>query len=139
MKMFKGFGALIAAMAMLTVGATPAMAADPQLVLAPITTTTAAEQSKILATKAVNLYRISVTSGASAGFLMVFAQATVPADGAVPNTIRICRPVPAGSFITLTMTEASARLSPGAVAVFSTTGCYTITKSSTAFFEAYVR
>lgn len=97
----------------------------------------AAESGRVLKASAGNLYSISVTSGASAGFLMVFNSTTVPADGAV--TPIVCRAVGVGATVVATFSDVPAAYSTGISAAFSTTGCFTKTASATAFFEGYVK
>jgi hypothetical protein len=104
--------------------------------IAPIVSTVA-ESAHILKASAGNLYRASVTAGASAGFLMVFNATTAPADGAV--TPLVCRPVAANGQVEANFAGLPARFSTGITAVFSTTGCFTKTASATASFEGYVQ
>jgi hypothetical protein len=101
----------------------------------PLANTTVAG-SYIVSTKRINVVRIGVTSGASAGYLMVFNATTVPADGTV--TPVFCRPVAANAYVNYDL-EDGARFSTGLVLVFSTTGCFSKTISNTAFFEVSVR
>jgi hypothetical protein len=79
----------------------------------------------------------NVTSGASAGYVMVFDSATVPADGAVAP-IR-CVPIAANTGIDFDWRAAPLRFDRGAAIVFSTTGCFTKTASATAFIAGDVR
>lgn len=98
----------------------------------------AVESNHVLKSSAGTLYAIYVTPQATAGYLMTFDATSAPADGAV--TPKECIPIsastaggiafsglPAGSYAT------------GIVAVYSTTGCFTKTASSTAFFKAVVQ
>lgn len=87
----------------------------------------------VAASSATNAYRLSVTSGASAGYLMVFDATAVPADGAVVP--KFCRPLAAGASVSMVFTS-PASFRNGIVMVFSTTGCYAKAISNTAFFEA---
>lgn len=92
--------------------------------------------STVFKASAGNLYSVSVTSGASAGFLLVFNATAAPADGAV--TPQICIPVAANSLVPWDATTGGIpeRFTTGIVGVFSTTGCYIKTISATAFLHA---
>lgn len=81
----------------------------------------------------VSAYRLAATSGAIAGFFMVFDAKTVPVDG--PVVPLFCRPMPANSNVSMTFTS-PARFRNGLVLAFSSTGCYVKTASATAYFEA---
>lgn len=80
-----------------------------------------------------NLYRVVVTTGGSAGYLMGFNATTPPADGAV--TPSMCRTVAANSTLSVSYADMPARWSTGISFAFSTTGCFTKTVSATAYFE----
>ncbi len=97
----------------------------------PMTTTSAAASSLVLKASAANLYRVVVTSGASAGYVMIFNATSAPADGAV--TPVDCRAIAANASLSISYADAPARLTTGATVVFSTTGCFTKTASATAF------
>lgn len=79
------------------------------------------------------LRSLYVTTGASAGYLMVFDAVSAPVDGAV--TPRECIPVAANSFVAIDFGDTSEPFVSGLTAVFSTTGCFTKTASATAFFK----
>lgn len=83
-----------------------------------------------------NLYSVTVTAGASAGYLLMFNSTTVPADGAV--TPQQCIPVAANAGLTWDAVSGGVpeRYTVGIVGVFSTTGCFTKTISATAFLRA---
>lgn len=99
---------------------------------------TAAESNHVLKASAGNLYGVSVTSGATAGFLMVFNATSAPADGAV--TPIQCVVVPANNTVGLTFNSGPPdAYSTGITAVFSSTGCFTKTASATAFFSGRVK
>ena len=78
-----------------------------------------------------NLYGANITSGASAGFVMVFNAASAPADGAV--TPARCIPLAANTGIELNYRAVPSFYTTGITVVFSTTGCFTKTASATAF------
>ncbi|OQW42091.1 MAG: hypothetical protein A4S12_07055 [Proteobacteria bacterium SG_bin5] len=97
----------------------------------------AAETARAIKTSgAGNLYRVAITTGGAAGFLMVFDATSAPADGAV--TPRICRVVAANSSLEVVF-NAPVNFGTGITAVFSTTGCFVKTSSATAFIEGYFR
>jgi hypothetical protein len=83
------------------------------------------------------LYGLNVTSGASAGFVLVFDAKTVPADGAVTPTL--CLPLAANTGLDWNFRSAPVQFVNGIVVVFSTTGCYSKTASATAFIAASVQ
>lgn len=118
---------------------TLALAACAQPVLAqtitPVTplASPAVSAGWVAASNTTNAYHLSVTSGASAGYLLVFDAIAIPADGAV--TPKLCRAVAANATLSTTFSSPAA-FRNGIVMVFSTTGCYTKTASATAFFEA---
>jgi len=97
---------------------------------------TAVEGSRVFKASAGNLYRIALTTGASAGFLMVFDATSAPADGAVTPTL--CRAIAANTSLEVDHAVAPDRYATGITAVFSTTGCFTKTVSATAMFEGSV-
>ena len=98
----------------------------------------AAEGSHVLKASSGCLIAAYVTTGASAGFLMVFNSATVPGDGAV--TPIECISVPATTTIGLNYApQPPAWYSTGISVAFSTTGCFTKTISNTAFFHGLVQ
>lgn len=96
----------------------------------------AVESSHVIKASAGNLFRIGVTSGASAGYLMVFNATSAPADGVV--TPIFCKPVAANAGAEWSWTI-PARYSTGITAAFSTTGCFLKTASATAFIEGYAQ
>lgn len=98
---------------------------------------TATEGSRVLKASAGNLYRISITTGGSAGYLMVFNATSAPADGAV--TPAICRVIAANSSLEVNFSNMPSRFTTGITAVFSTTGCFTKTVSATAMFEGWTQ
>ena len=78
-----------------------------------------------------NLYGVNVTSGASAGYVLIYNRTTAPADGVV--TPARCIPLAANTGIELTWRPVPLYFSTGIVVAFSTTGCFTQTLSATAF------
>lgn len=97
----------------------------------------AAEGSHILKASAGSAYRVSTTTGASAGYVMVFNATSAPADGAV--TPIVCRVIAANTSVELDWSTVPKAFATGITVVFSTTGCFTKTVSATAFFEGDIR
>ena len=81
----------------------------------------------------VLLTGVSVTSGATAGYVMVFDAATVPADG--PVTPKRCIPLAPATGIEIDWRQSPLYFQQGAVVVFSSTGCFTKTASVAAFIS----
>lgn len=81
-----------------------------------------------------HLRSLYVTTGAAAGYLMVFDAIAAPADGAV--TPRVCIYVPALTTASMDFGATASSYTTGLTAVFSTTGCFSKTASATAFFSA---
>lgn len=94
---------------------------------------TAVESGRVLKASAGNLYGLNVTSGASAGFVLVFNSTTVPADGAV--TPVKCYPLAANTGFDLNYRASPVAFATGISVAFSTTGCFTKTASATAFIS----
>lgn len=113
----------------------PAMAQQGDSV-SPIATATVSN-GVIVSARPINAYRLGMTSGASAGYFMVFNRTTIPADGVV--TPVFCRAVAANSSISMVFPNNPARFGTGLTLVFSTTGCFTKTASATAYFEYSVK
>lgn len=98
---------------------------------APTSTQTATAAGSLIAkTSAGNCYGFNVAAGASAGFLLLFDSATVPADGTV--TPKKVYAVAANATLAVHW-DVPRRFGSGIVAVFSTTGPFTKTISATAF------
>jgi hypothetical protein len=83
------------------------------------------------------LRSLYITTGAVAGYLMVFNAVSAPADGAV--TPRDCIYVPALMTASLDLGTTGEMYDTGVTASFSTTGCFSKTVSATAFFKARVQ
>ena len=99
---------------------------------------TAAASNLVIKASAGNLYEITVSVGATAGYLMLFNATSLPSNGAV--TPVYCVPVDSNG----TNGWFSKSFFPpkgfatGITAGFSTTGCFTLTASATAsFFSGY--
>lgn len=103
--------------------------------VAPLATTAVAS-SLVLKASSGNLSGIQATSGATAGFLLVFNATSAPADGAV--TPIKCFVLPANSTVGATF-DPPALLATGVTAVFSSTGCFTKTASATAYISGQVQ
>ena len=101
----------------------------------PWTSSTAAEACHVFATRPVNMTGYSVTSGATAGFIMVFDAATAPADGAVTPALP-AQTIAATATVQYQPTLSPARFGNGLVICFSSTGPFTKTASATAAIGA---
>jgi hypothetical protein len=128
---------------------TPTMTADGRdcsgasVSLSPTTASpvvsASAEASHVLKNSAGNLLSLTVTIGATSGYLMVFDATSAPSDGAV--TPKFCRYVKSDGTSGAT---SLAWLNPlvfasGISVAFSSTGCFTKTASATAFFSGQVQ
>lgn len=87
----------------------------------------------VLKASSGNLYSGNLTSGASAGYVMIFNATSAPADGTV--TPAYCSVLSANSTWNMANTPIPALFSTGITIVFSTTGCFTKTASATAFIS----
>lgn len=83
------------------------------------------------------LHGVNVTSAATAGYVLVFDSASVPADGTV--TPARCIPLAANTGIEMNWRSSPIQFRNGMVVVFSSTGCFTKTASATAFIAADYR
>jgi hypothetical protein len=117
----------------LLLSAAPSPAPTAGIVPVP---STAAESNRVFKASAGNLYAYQVTTGAVAGYVMLFNATAAPVDGAV--TPVKCVAVPAASTVGVTANPPE-YFSTGITAVFSTTGCFTKTASATAMFSGDVK
>jgi hypothetical protein len=101
--------------------------------VAPLSSATG-ESSHVLKASAGSLYYLSVTTGATAGYVLIYNAVSAPSNGAVAPAF--CYPVAANQFLSLSFSPAS--FSTGITAAFSSTGCFTQTLSATAFFAGGV-
>jgi hypothetical protein len=105
--------------------------------IAPVVTGSAAA-NLVLKAGAGNLYSFQVTSGASAGFVLVFDATSAPADGAV--TPKKCYQLAAnGTLGASWIPGPPLNFATGITVSFSTTGCFTKTASATAFISGEVQ
>lgn len=108
----------------------------PPLTPLPSATT---EASHLFKTSSGILSQLTVTIGATSGFVLVYDAVIAPANGAVLP--KGCFPVTSNG----TNGSISIRFSPpwqftfGVVTAFSTTGCFTQTLSTTAYFVGTVQ
>ncbi len=101
--------------------------------IAPVVTSALAG-SLVLKASAGNFYAAYITTGATAGYLLVFNATSAPGDGAV--TPSDCVQAPANTTTGITRAgQPPAYHSTGITLVFSTTGCFTKTISATAFLR----
>jgi hypothetical protein len=108
--------------------------------IAPATpvVSTVAEGSHILKGSPGCLISAYVYNSGAAAFLLIFNQSTVPADGSV--TPIECVPVGSAAYQFINLAPLPPEyFSSGITAVISTTGCFTKTIGSGAFFHAIVQ
>ena len=104
----------------------------------PVATATAVEASHVLTAGPGNFLGVVVTSGATAGYVMIFNATTAPADGTVAPVYWAW--LPANQTVSLGGgTGVPPYFSTGIVAVFSSTGPFTKTASATAVFTGLVQ
>jgi hypothetical protein len=113
---------------------TPVLAQTPAVQVA---SSVSAESCHLFLNRPGVVYSVAVATGASAGFLMLFDQATLPSNGAVVP-ILASFPVAATSGVYYPI-YAPIRVGNGFVTCFSTTGQFTLTLSATAQFSAQVQ
>lgn len=99
----------------------------------PPVNSAALEASHVFKASAGTLFGLSVTATSAAGYVLIYNSATAPSNGAV--TPVACYYIPsAPGTIGIAFTPFPLKMGTGITAVFSTTGCFTQTSSSTAFF-----
>lgn len=107
--------------------------------VAPVTSTTT-ESSHVLKSSAGSLDNLTITVGATSGWLMLFDATSAPADGAVTPAYYI--PVASSGtngYAALSWSNNPLKFTTGIVAVFSSTGPFTKTASATAQFSGQVQ
>lgn len=99
---------------------------------------TAAASNQVIKASAGNLYDLTVTIGATSGYVMLFDATSLPSNGAVtPVWCAIITSNGTNGGISAAW-PAPKRFGTGITAGFSTTGCFTLTASATAnFFGDY--
>jgi hypothetical protein len=125
----------VAAIALCAVAAAFAYAAVPNFSMpgfAPTATPAVASSLQAQST-ARNIVSLNVTSGATAGFVLILDSAGVPGAGAV--TPIKCYEIAANSTLDLHWGATPLTTVNGIAVLFSTTGCFTYTLSATAFFS----
>lgn len=98
---------------------------------------TAAEANHVLKNSPGNLYGVVITTGGTAGYLLLFDATSAPSDGAVSPIY--CVNTPANTTTGLSFAAAPAVFATGITASFSSTGCFTKTASATATFAGQVK
>lgn len=99
----------------------------------PPVNSAALESSHIFKATSGTLFGLSVTATSAAGYVLIYNSATKPADGAVtPVACYYISSAP--GTLGIAFTPFPLKMGTGITAVFSTTGCFTQTSSSTAFF-----
>jgi hypothetical protein len=97
--------------------------------------TGAATTSLVLATSGKKLFSWQVQAGASAGYVLIYDLPADPGNG-TGMAPKKCYAIAANSFLSSGMAGGPAlQFANGIVIVFSTTGCFTETQSSTAFIS----
>lgn len=96
----------------------------------------AAEANHVLKASPGNVYGIRVTSGAAAGYVLLFDATAAPSNGAV--TPVDCIVLPANSSMGISYNPPWV-MATGITVSFSTTGCFTKTASATAFISGAVK
>ena|ERR1700761_7178599 len=124
------------------------IAAKAQPILPP-QSSSAIEGSHVFCTGPCKLYSASVTTGASAGYFMIFDANSVPADGALVTAPKYCWNFPASTGQGYTWqidggnradAPSGAQFLNGLTVVFSTgADCLHKTLSATAFFTVQVQ
>jgi hypothetical protein len=115
----------------------------------PMPTTTAAagitpvvsaalESNHVIKGSAGNLYAFSVTTGATAGFVLISNSTTAPTAGGAAIAPLGCYIIAANQTLGVTLNPPMAA-STGITLVFSSSGCLTNTASTTAFFAGYAK
>lgn len=95
---------------------------------------TAAESSHVIKATPGSLNALTITIGATSGYVMLFNATALPSNGAV-TPAWCARIVSDGTVGTLAVAWPAAQpFSVGITAGFSTTGCFTLTASATAAF-----
>ena len=135
---------LIAGLILFLASLGPALAQSPTQCLVPAqagatpVVSAAVEGSHVLKASPGCLLATYVYNSGAAAFLMIFNSKTVPADGAV--TPIECLPVAAASYQFINFAPLPPEwYSTGISAAISTTGCFTKTVGSGAFFHALVQ
>ncbi len=114
-----------------TPGGQGAPTSDANAGIAQSSTPTAAA-SRVIKASPGNFYGYNVTSGASAGYILIYNALTAPADGTVTPVLSL--PLAANTGVD-TSYRTPEYFSVGIVIVFSTTGCFSQTASATAFIS----
>lgn len=95
----------------------------------------ALESNHVIKNSAGNLYGFQVTTGATAGWVLVYNGTTAPTAGGAAVAPEKCYIIGANTTIGVAYTPVPLSLSTGIVLVFSSSGCLTNTASSTVFFS----
>jgi hypothetical protein len=136
---------LLASFVFWFVWVTPLLAAEdissvlvpPQSPAIPVVSA-AAEGSHVLKASPGALLSVYAYNSGAAGFLMVFNATALPSNGTV--TPIECVPIGSSSYVSLNFAPRPPEwYSTGIVAAISTTGCFTLTAGSGAFFHAFVQ
>lgn len=99
--------------------------------------TQAAASNSVLKASAGNLYRATVTIGATSGWVMIFDATALPGNGATGASLKYCVPVNSDGtkgFLDISFGDIPAAFATGITVGFSSTACNSLTASATAFF-----
>ena len=88
----------------------------------------------------LKLFGVSISPGASAGYLMVFESSSVPASGTVgAPLLRYCAPVAASTPYGFAWGQLPDLFNNSVVVAFSSTGCGTFTPATALWLSAQVQ
>lgn len=105
--------------------------------VAPLVAPSGVAASRVIRASAGLVAGLQVSSGASAGWVLLYDAASAPSDGAV-TPLKVYRLGASSSLILNWPPGQELKVSTGLVAVFSTTGPTTQTSSATAYFTGDV-
>ena len=127
---------IIATLAILASLSLPVKAAPLGNPIVSVQTNAAAASMTVTPTYKL-LNGFSATAGAVSGYVLIFDATTVPANGTV--TPKFCYSLPANQTTGASWISYPVPFATGIVFAFSSTGCFTKTASTTAFFSAQVQ
>ena len=115
--------------------------ANSTAAIAPtIVQSSALESNHVLKASPGNLYSVYVTTAGTAGWLLTYNGTSAPTAGGAAIAPVDCVIAPANSTVGISMGgDPPDAFSTGIVAVFSSSGCFTNTASTTVFFKGRVK
>lgn len=119
----------------------PARSAEVQISGVSPSATQAAASNSVLKSGAGSLYNLTVTVGATTGWVMIFDATALPSNGATGASLKFCIPVNSdGTKGAVSMAWVTPVLFTTGITVgFSSTACNSLTASATAFFYGQVQ